>query len=1101
VNWSELGVSELPTGTVTLLLADVEGSTGLWQSCPAEMTAAVARLDATLSRLVDAHNGVRPVEQGEGDSFVIAFPRASDAAACALALQRAPLAPLRLRIGVHTGESQLRDPNDRANYIGPTINRAARVRDLAHGGQTVLTAATEQLVVDHLPQGAWLTDLGSHQLRDLARRERIIQLCHPDLRIEFPPLRSANSRVAQTFPVPLTSFVGRTAEIAELRGLLGDHRMVTLTGAGGVGKTRLAVQLAVQLADDPANVKGAQIHYVDLAPITDPDLVEGAVAEAVGSLNQPGRSILDTLTARIADRRALIVLDNCEHLLEATAALTVSLLSSCPAVRLLATSREPLHIAAEVNWQVPSLALADEAVELFTDRARHVRPNFTVTEGNAAAVSEICRRLDGMPLAIELAAARVRALSAADIRDSLHDRFQLLTGGAHAAVRRQQTLRASVDWSHSMLTDAERVLFRRLAVFAGGFDLDAAVAVCGGEGVQRYQVLDQLSLLVDKSLVQADNIADRARYRMLETIREYGLEKLGEYGESGEAGAVRARHRDHYAALAAELDTPTRNDFRRGVARVEADIDNLRAAFAYCCDNDESAHALRLASSLQPLWQGRGRLREGLTWFDSILGADGLSPDTLDPAIHARAIADKAVLDSYTAAIDSLGLADRAVEIARGLVDPALLARTLTACGCIAGLDFDLAASYFAEAIELVRITGDDWRLSQILGRQAYLAAMAGDPVAASALGSEGADIAEALDDWPNAHLCRWAMGMAQMFRAELAGAVDTYRVVFTESETDNDVVGMLLCLVSQGSALVFQGEVAAAQRVGRTAMVAGAELDVVLEGAAATIVAFAAAAEGDAAVAREITAKWWQLPGIHRATVAASSIALCAHAGGDLTAAQELADEAVDTLAGFHKMWALTIRSYIAADRGDNDRSRRDAHQALTIAADNQSRLGLPAIVECLARLAVDGGNYADAARLFGAADAMRKHTGEFRFPLYQDTYATALEACRNELGDDAFEATWAEGAALSTDDAMSYALRGRGERKRPASGWASLTPTELEVARLVSEGLANKDIAERLFVSPRTVQAHLTHMYTKLGFTSRVQLAQEAVRQDGTR
>src|SRR6185437_7036799 len=238
VNWSELGVSELPTGTVTLLLADVEGSTGLWQSSPAEMTEAVARLDATLSRLVEAHNGVRPVEQGEGDSFVIAFARASDAAACALALQLAPLAPLRLRIGLHTGEIQLRDE---ANYIGPTINRTARVRDLAHGGQTVLTAATEQLVVDYLPSGAWLTDLGSHQLRDLARPERVVQLCHPDLRIEFPALRSANSPVTQTVPVPLTSFVGRTAQIAELRRILGDHRMVTLTGAGGVGKTGLAL--------------------------------------------------------------------------------------------------------------------------------------------------------------------------------------------------------------------------------------------------------------------------------------------------------------------------------------------------------------------------------------------------------------------------------------------------------------------------------------------------------------------------------------------------------------------------------------------------------------------------------------------------------------------------------------------------------------------------------------------------------------------------------------------------------------------------------------------------------------------------------------------
>lgn len=694
VNWSELGVSELPTGTVTLLLADIEGSTGLWQSRPAEMTKAVARLDATLSRLVKVHYGVRPIEQGEGDSFVVAFTRASDAVACALALQSAPLAPIRVRIGLHTGEIQLRDES---NYIGPTINRAARVRDLAHGGQTVLTAATEQLVVDHLPPGAWLHDLGSHQLRDIARPERITQLCHPDLHLEFPPLRSPNNVAAQTVPVPLSSFVGRRTEIAELRKLLAEHRLVTLTGAGGVGKTRLAIELAAQLADD----EGAPVHFVDLAPITDPDLVEAAVAQAVGLNAQPGRAIIGTLTARIADDCALIVFDNCEHLLEATAALVVALLSRCPAVRLVATSREPLRTAAEVNWQVPSLTLADEAVELFTDRARHVRADFAVTAGNLEAVTEICRRLDGMPLAIELAAARMRALSAADIRDSLSDRFQLLTGGAHTAVRRQQTLRASVDWSHSMLTDAESVLFRRLGVFAGGFDLDAAVAVCGGEGVRRYQVLDQLTLLVDKSLVQADHIADRARYRMLETIRAYALEKLA---ESGEAETVRARHRDYYTTLAAELDSATRNDFRASVARVEADIDNLRAAFAYCCERSETAAALQLASALQPLWQGRGRLREGLNWFDSIL--DGFDLDGIDPAIRCRAIADKAVLDSFTAAITSWEQVHRAVETARELGDPALLARTLTACGCLAGLDFDSAAGYLAEAIKLVRMTG-----------------------------------------------------------------------------------------------------------------------------------------------------------------------------------------------------------------------------------------------------------------------------------------------------------------------------------------------------------------------------------------------------------
>src|ERR1700737_1183261 len=485
VNWSELGVSELlPTGTVTLLLADVEGSTRLWETQPEEMTAAVARLDRVVSEAVAAHDGVRPVEQGEGDSFVVAFGRASDAVSCAVGLQRAPLAPIRLRIGVHTGEVQLRDD---ANYIGPAINRTARLRDLAHGGQTVLSGATESLVLDRLPEGAWLTDLGAHPLRDLPRPERVVQLCHPDLVNEFPPLRTPKALAATNLPVQLTSFVGRDAELTQLRELLAQNRVVSLTGAGGGGKTRLAIQVAAAMDGE----FGDGVWYVDLAPITDPDLVPVTVARALGLPDQPGRSTMDTLLRFVRDRQMLGVLDNCEHLLDASAELVVAVLSGAARLSLLATSREAIGVAGEVSWRGPSLSLADEAIELFTDRARHARPDFAGTDDNGAAVGEICARLDGIPLAIELAAARVRALSLAEIVEGLHDRFRLLTGGARTAVRRQQTLRASVDWSHALLTEPERVLFRRLAVFLGGFDIDAAQAVAGRGDVVRYHVLAQ----------------------------------------------------------------------------------------------------------------------------------------------------------------------------------------------------------------------------------------------------------------------------------------------------------------------------------------------------------------------------------------------------------------------------------------------------------------------------------------------------------------------------------------------------------------------------------------------------------------------------------
>ena len=331
-------MSGLPTGTVTLLLADVEGSTRLWQTQPEEMTAAVARLDQALSVVIAAHDGVRPVEQGEGDSFVVAFARAADAVACALELQRAPLAPIRLRIGVHTGEVQLRDEG---NYIGPAVSRTARLRDLAHGGQTVLSGATEDMVVDSLPADAWLTDLGTHPLRDLPRPERVVQLCHPDLRNEFPPLRTADSVVEHNLPVQLTSFVGRQEEMNSLREALAGNRLVTLTGAGGVGKTRLAVQIAAELAGE----FGDGVWYVDLAPITHPAVVAVTAARALGLPDQPGRSTMDTLLRFVRDRQMLVVLDNCEHLLDASAELVVALLGVAPGLTVLATSREPIGVA------------------------------------------------------------------------------------------------------------------------------------------------------------------------------------------------------------------------------------------------------------------------------------------------------------------------------------------------------------------------------------------------------------------------------------------------------------------------------------------------------------------------------------------------------------------------------------------------------------------------------------------------------------------------------------------------------------------------------------------------------------------------------------
>ncbi|MBB5168365.1 LuxR C-terminal-related transcriptional regulator [Mycobacterium sp. AZCC_0083] len=1088
LNWSDLGVSELPTGTVTLLLADVEGSTRLWENRPEEMTAAVAGLDRTVSQVIAAHRGVRPVEQGEGDSFVVSFARASDAVACALELQLAPLAPIRLRISVHTGEVQLRDEG---NYIGPTMNRAARLRDLAHGGQTVLSGTTGDLVADRLPPDAWMTELGSHRLRDLPRPERVMQLCHPDLHNEFPPLRNRETVVAQHLPAQFTSFVGRQAEIEDLRQMLADKRLVTLTGAGGVGKTRLAVQVAAEMAGG----FGGGAWYVDLAPITDPDLVAVAVVRALGLPDQQGSSAMDMLLRFVGDRRMLIVLDNCEHLLDACAALVVGLQGGCPAVTLVATSREPIGVAGEVSWRVPSLSLADEAIELFTDRARAVRPDFGLTDDNAAAVAEICRRLDGVPLAIELAAARVRVLSLTEIRDSLHDRFRLLTGGARTAVRRQQTLRASVDWSHALLTELERIVFARLAVFMGGFDLDAAEAVTGSGDVERYQVLDLLTLLVDKSLVVAESTSGPTRYRLLETVRQYALEKLG---ESGQADTIRARHRDYYTAMATLLDTPAPTGHEQRLEQADTEIDNLRAAFTWSRENSDMALASQMASSLQPLWLARGRIREGLAWFDLALADQNADPSEEAPAVRAAALADKATLNAHMGATDSMEQALQALAIARDVDDPALLLRALTACGCVAVYDPDVSHPYFTEAMGLARSTGDRWRLSQILGWQAFGLTMEGHPVAIRAAAEEGRDLAATIGDRFSAHACGWCLGVAHGMTGDLTGAVAQLGGVIAEAGAARDVYWVCCGLSMQAIMLAWHGDPSTARECADAAVDVAAELGGIFPGLAHVGVTVASLAAGDVAAADDAIAAG--LPHLNlQPKLAAIWIAYAAQAAlarGDLTAARSLADDAVARTSGFHLALALAVRSGVAIAQGEPDQADRDAHDALGTAASTGTYGASPEALECLAVLAFGAGSHPEAARLFGAADAMRQRGGLVRFKIFDAFFEFPIVAVRDAMGEKDFEAGWAEGAALSTDEAIAYAQRGRGKRKRPTSGWAALTPTERDVVRLVSEGLANNDIAARLFVSPRTVQTHLTHVYTKLGLTSRVQLVQEAAR-----
>lgn len=1098
LNWGDMAVSELPTGTVTLLLADVEGSTRLWESHP-DMTAAIARLNTVVSELVARHSGVRPLEQGEGDSFVVAFAKASDAVACALMLQKTDLNPIKLRIGVHTGEIALRDE---ANYAGPTINRTARLRDLAHGGQTVISGATEAMVLDRLPADVWLAELGTHLLRDLPRPERVLQLNHPDLPAEFPPLRLAAAPRRSRLPVQLTSFVGRIAQIAAITELLADNRLVTLTGAGGAGKTRLALRVATEAEPQ----FDGNVFFVDLALIAEPGLVPIAVARALELTDQPGRSTMDTIRRFVSDRRLLIVLDNCEHLLDACSEIVTDILQAGQQVTMLATSREPIGIQGELTGPVPSLSIDDEAVDLFVDRARRIRPDLKLTTEQSTTVAEICRRLDGMPLAIELAAARTRTLSLTQILESLRSSFRLLTGGARTAVRRQQTLSASIDWSHSLLTEMERILLRRLAVFAGGFDLDAAYAVGADTDSERAQLVDILGLLVDKSLVVADDTSQGMRYRLLETVRQYSLDKLA---ASGEADTVRDRHCAHYASTAGRLGaemggeaTPlmTAAWTERIDEWADTEMDNLRAAFAWSCENGDFATALTMGSTLQRFWVNRGRYREGLAAFDIVFSDDRFQHSDVDPGIWISAAANTAILAGWQDEPANRSRTEEALAAARELGDDGLTARVLLACVATSTLsDAEATERYLTEALALARSDGDEAGQAAILSTMAYaLMHYAGLPVQAAA-GEEAWRLADRLGERFVSRYTRTFLSPALSFLGRSAEAAAIALDAMNESRLAGDLAMEAFSLTSLGFARTFMADSDAARSA------ASAALSIVSDVGGVhpfnhAVLAHAALGHGDPAEAlRECEAA---VDAAHPMGVLRNSpllrtlipMAEAAMGCGDLAAARRWADETVASVAGAHRVVALVARARVAIAQGEVTQAERDARDALSAAVESGGLLSVPDALECLAMMTDEDPQR--AARLLGAAQGIRQRTQDGRCRLFDRDHEQTQARIRDTLGESIFEQCFAEGEALTTNEAIAFAQRGRGERKRPSSGWESLTPAELDVIRLLTQGLSNKDIAARLFISPRTVQTHLTHIYSKLNLTSRVQVVQEAAR-----
>ena len=618
------GTIAFPTGTVTFLFTDIEGSTKLAQQYPDAMPALLARHDGILNQAIQACNGF--VFQIVGDSFSAAFHSASDALNAALEAQRllhneewSP-APIKVRMGIHAGAAQVDAVPNEVRYSGyATLALTQRIMSAGHGGQILLSQTAHDLTRDKLPPQAQFIDMGERCLKDVVLPEHLYQLTVPDLPSEFPPLDTLES-FNHNLPTQLTSFIGREKEVDELKKLIAANRIVTLTGSGGAGKTRLSLQVGAECL----SLFSSGVWFAELAAVTDPALVPQTLLSIFNLREDSHRTALEVLISYLRPKTVLLILDNCEHLIEACAQISEALLRACPKLKILASSREALGISGEAPYRVPSLATPDPAhllsleglldvdsIRLFIERAVTAKPDFKLTKENASIVAQICSRLDGIPLAIELAAARVKVLSLTQIAARLDDRFRLLTGGARTALPRQQTLRALIDWSYSLLSEPEKILFRRLAVFVGGWTLEAAESVCGAEG-GGSEILDLLTRLIDKSLVTMQEVAGETRYHRLETIRQYSREK---FFETDEVETIRYRHLAFYVQFAEEAEKQLQG--RRRVAwthRLAAEQDNLRSAMEWGLARDPES-ALRIAASLPNFWTTGGFSAEGFRWI------------------------------------------------------------------------------------------------------------------------------------------------------------------------------------------------------------------------------------------------------------------------------------------------------------------------------------------------------------------------------------------------------------------------------------------------------------------------------------------------------
>ena len=715
-------ILDVNTGIVTLLFTDIEGSTEKWEQEPERMADALARHDVLLRAAVEAHRG--RVIKTTGDGIYAAFADAANGVEAAIAIQQSVADPaatagmvLPVRCGLHAGPIHERDNE----FFGSTPNRAARIMGLAYGGQVLASQAIADLVAGRLPVGSSLRDLGDVRLKGIATSEHAYQVVHPSLRREFPALRSLEA-TPNNLPQQLTSFIGRDREIKEAEELLERARLLTLLGIGGLGKTRLSLQIAGDVLDSYRD--GAWL--VDLAPIRDPSIMASEAAKVLGVREEPGRLLIETLCAHLKPRKLLLILDNCEHLIKPSAELVHAILGAAPEVRIIATSREALRVLGEQTYTVTPLPVPNRsdgiealarspAVRLFVERAQSHRAAFALNEQEAPAVAELVTRLEGIPLALELAAARVRVLTVADINARLTDRYGLLTGGGRVLLERQQTLRALVDWSYDLLEEHEQVLLARLAVFANGFQLASAEEVCGADPLTPKGVFELLSSLVEKSLVMTEERKDRARYRMLETIRDYAIEKLT---QRDELAATAARHCNHYFVMAKAGNKGLKgHEHAEWTRRYESELDNLRAAITLALEGGVDPFiAVKLAVSMQGFWTLRGYASEGRKYVRAALALPAIEASELAQG-HALYVG-AALAISQSDYPEARGMLERSLVLRRALGNPVDIAATLSTLSLVRLHEGDAtrARACEEEALAIFRRLGD--RIGEAIGLQ-----------------------------------------------------------------------------------------------------------------------------------------------------------------------------------------------------------------------------------------------------------------------------------------------------------------------------------------------------------------------------------------------